>query len=219
MSRFLIALLALSFTFLTSFSLAAGQGENANFRSYKIQASLFDDGRLIGQPVITLRHGEPVIMTVAKNPGYSLRLVATELPADQIGRRVSVNSEVYLRFMGSWRLVAAPNLAIPIGSSARFELGAAGRRDKPTGHPFKVQMSVVDFAPTAAQAQGFKQNACSERKEAIWRETMANKPITVRAQNVELQQADKCCKSGNLTCCGGDRTCCSDGVSGNACCV
>lgn len=124
---------------------ASGQASIPGSRVYSIRAVLHDNGRAIGAPNITLREGSAAIVTLSTHQGYSIRLVAEEQPASsRYRRRVLVKSEIYLRFMNQWRLVAAPGLTVPLGKSATFKLAASGRTDRPTGHPFVLTISVED---------------------------------------------------------------------------
>lgn len=117
--------------------------------SYKVSASLFDDGKLIGQPTITLREGQPAKIMVSSEPGYSLRILARELPVStRYGRQIMVTSDIALRHKNKWTPVSSPSLTIPIGTRASFELEAAARKDKSTVHPFRIEMMVTDFAST-----------------------------------------------------------------------
>lgn len=144
MRRLWSGLLALSFTVPVSYGPALSQGLTPP--SYKVSASLFDGGKLIGQPTITVREGQPARIVVSSEPGYSLRLVARELPRWQGKRRVVVTSEIALRHRNEWVPVSSPSLAMPIGTRASYELSAAGRTDKSTIHPFRVEMTVTDAA-------------------------------------------------------------------------
>lgn len=144
MRRLFSGLLALSFTASAIHGPALSQVAAA---SYKVSASLFDDGKLIGQPTITLREGQPAKIIVASESGYSLRILARELPvSSQFGRRIMVTSEIALRHKNRWTPVSSPSLAIPIGTRVSYELDATARKDKSTGHPFRIEMTVTDFA-------------------------------------------------------------------------
>lgn len=200
---------------------AISQSASESERAYELRGQLFDDGKLIGAPHILLRANQPAIITVDQDRGYSLKAIAREGDASaKSGRRLVVETDVYLRRGGQWARVAAPRFTIPIGKLASFELDASGRTDRATDYPFKMEITVTDATLTAQRKLGFLANACSEKKTALWQSKMANRPLLIHAQLPQmLPPRDDCCKSGNLTCCGGPQTCCSDGVSGNGCCV
>ncbi len=164
-----LLLLAIVVTSSSVVSSASGRAGGAASRVYSIKAVLHDNGRVIGAPHVTLREGTPAIVTSSTDQGYSIRFVAEEQPVSaQYGRRVTVRSEIYLRFMNQWRLVASPGLLIPIGKSASFQLSASGRTDRPTGHPFKMTMSVSDARTTASIKNSRQRSAWSEKNEALW---------------------------------------------------
>lgn len=145
MRRLFSGLLALSLAAPASFGPAMSQVPSV--ASYKVSASLFDDGKLIGQPTITLREGEPARIMVSSEPGYSLRIVARELPVSkQLGRRIMVTSDIALRRMNKWMPVSSPTLTIPIGTRASYELDAVAQKDKSTVRPFRIEMTVTDIA-------------------------------------------------------------------------
>lgn len=145
MRRLFSGLLVLSFTAPASNGPALSQV--ATVPSYKVSASLFDDGKLIGQPTITLREGQPAKIMVSSGPGYSLRILARELPVSRrFGRRIIVRSDIALRHMNKWTPVSSPSLTIPIGTRVSYELKATARKDKSTVHPFRIEMTITDSA-------------------------------------------------------------------------
>lgn len=144
MRRLLSGLLASSFIALASSGPALSRVPAAP--SYKVSASLFDGGRLIGQPTITVREGQPARIMVSSEPGYSLRILVRELPRSEVGRRVVVSSEIVLSHQNKWMPVSSPSLTMPIGTRVSYELSADGRTDKSTTHPFRVEITVSDAA-------------------------------------------------------------------------
>ncbi len=105
----------------------------------------YDGERLIGAPSLTVREDQPAIVTMSTDNGYSMRLVAPEEPLSaQHGRRVTVTTEVFFRFLNRWAPVASPSFTIPVSKSASFTLPGSGRTDKATRDPFKLNITVSD---------------------------------------------------------------------------
>jgi hypothetical protein len=175
---------------------------------------------LIGAPIVRLKENQPAIITLEQDGGYSLKVVARESDTtSQHGRRLIVDSEVFLRKSGQWARIAAPRFTIPIGKAASFELDAPTRKDSASGYPFKMEITVTDASVTAQRKGGLLPNACSAKQIALWQSKMANAPLLRQANLATMIPPLSCCKDGNLTCCGEAGTCCWDGVTGNGCCV
>jgi hypothetical protein len=144
---FLIAVLG---TVVSFSSPATSQASGAGVRTFKVDATLHDGGRLVGAPSVILRENAPAIVSLSSDGGYSMRLVAREEPySAQFGRRVSVTSEIHLRTMDRWAAVASPTLILPIGKSAVYESRGSGRAAQETDRSFKLSLTVSDMAEPA----------------------------------------------------------------------
>lgn len=143
---------------------AVSQSTSESERTYELRGQIFDDGKLIGAPIVRLRENQPAIITLEQDGGYSLKVIARESDSTpQYGRRLTVDSEVFLRKTGEWARVAAPRFTIPIGKTASFELDSPARKDGTSGYPFKMEITVTDASVTAQRKGGVLTNACSEK--------------------------------------------------------
>lgn len=130
---------------LTPLTASAAQPEQNSPGVYRLEMSLFDDGRLVGQPRITVSEGKPVIVTVEKDGGYSMRLVAIRTEGQPQGRRLRLSAEIFFRKGTGWRQVAAPRLTLALGQTATIET-----RQQGTARTFKLDVLANQASPSAA---------------------------------------------------------------------
>ncbi len=123
----LVSFLAL---LVTPLAASALQTDQTKPRHYQLQISLFDGDRLVGRPRVKVADGTPAIISIGREGGYSIRLVATRAEGQsQIGK-VRLAAEVFFREGSGWRQVAAPRLSFALGTTATFET-------QPRGTPFR----------------------------------------------------------------------------------
>ena len=207
-------LIAFACLIVTPLAAGALQTSQPNPRHYRLHISLFDGHRLVGQPRITVADARPAIVTVEREGGYSIRLVATQ-PAEQSqSGRVRLAAEVFYVDGGKWRQVAAPRLTLAVGTTATVESQPRGTASR----AFKMEVLATHASPSNVSAQN---RPCTKALQTAWRSSMAE-PIgaAVFRTAYAAQEGLKCCDTGCLKCCGGSGTCCEDAhncVGG--CCV
>lgn len=111
----------------------AGQPAEAAGAGYRLEVALFDGERAVGRPTLTLREGQPATITVDRDGGYSLRVVARPDPMRR--NSVLVATAVRLRRGDAWTTVASPSLSLQLGGSGSVELAGA--------NPFRMEISVA----------------------------------------------------------------------------
>lgn len=165
MKAFWLTVLA-AFIVVSTWSVGASASQaDRDVPLYRLQISLFDGDRLVGQPNVTVSHGQPAIVTVEKAGGYSLRVVTARDEAQPESGRIKVATEVFFREGSGWRQVAAPRMTLVIGTKGTVEAQSRGTPSR----PFRMEVLAID-APAAAAS--LRSTACSKATQSAWRKAM-----------------------------------------------
>lgn len=211
MRHYMLGLLAVMVTILFPTVLAA----QSSAEIYGIEMKLFDGDRLVGNPKVTAEAGSPVILTLDRDGGYSMRLTAR--PAEAAGE-VAFDAEIYLQSAGQWVAAARPQMRLQQGEASTLETtrksAAAGERSK-----FRFEIEVVNAGQIAAAA-GAAPCSVDATADASWLDMMQNLVKEFPAGSGALIQTSNCCENSCLKCCGGRGACCSDPYNCTAgCCT
>lgn len=201
--------------FLTPLPTLAQEGGNV----FEINAKIYSQGRLIGNPVLRAMAGSEVVTAIHDVDGYGLRLTIDEAP-NTGGSRFIINSRIYIPHDGQWILVAAPEIRSAFGYTAKFDDGSR----------YAIEYTVNKLGITATSNELPSLEDCPILK--LFDDPAPLKGVTVvgtGALKTSLGDSARmagpvdgnCCRSGNMTYCGtpGAGVCCSDGMTGNSCCA
>jgi hypothetical protein len=61
-----------------------GAGAPTFAQNYTVAAKIVQEGNVVGEPVVALKHGVPALISVAGDGGYELELTVTEQAADEV---------------------------------------------------------------------------------------------------------------------------------------
>lgn len=113
--------------------------------AYSLDLRFAVDGVLLGEPKMSVAAGQPALVTVDKEGGYSLRVTATPLGAD----RVQVDAVAYRRVNGDWVLTATPSMQMSLGSRASVQ-SATNRAASTPFFRFEALVTSSKVAGTSA---------------------------------------------------------------------
>lgn len=172
-------------------------------RTYRVQLSIIDGGRVIGQPSITIRAGREGRISLAGVYGVTLTVGSTF----DSSYPVSLTTSVSLPVDGQLVQVAMPSFRMRLDQQASAEI-----MNERTARNLRVeavvsrstQSSAADVRPCDVIAQDESASSTLLRK-AYFQPADPNPKLCCSVP----------CGDRTLTCCGG---CCSEGTCGASCC-
>lgn len=95
--------------------------------AYHVEMQFYVDGALLGKPRLTVASGQPALMIVEKEGGYSIQVTISPLG----GHRVQLNATAYRSANGAWLLTAVPQLQTSLGEKASVQFAGDRAALKP----------------------------------------------------------------------------------------
>lgn len=183
---------------------------------YAVELKFVVDGIVLGEPRITVVAGQPALMTVEKEGGYSIRTMVRNIA----GNRVQIDATLYRRVNGTWILTGSPSIQTGLGVRGLAQSTSADGLQRGPAYRFEALVT----SPKTAQLGSAR--PCTKIALQRWDAAMQGEKLALLEASVHQEPptfppgGSTCCSTGCLTCCGAAGTCCSDRTNCNGgCCV
>jgi len=216
-------------TFLIALVLWAPDGsaqstDSASGRVYSVSAFIYEDNRLIGAPVLTVREGVTGLITRNEGASFAFEVNVVRAGADAAARfgrpaepdELHVEGAIYFADQASWREVIAPAMLVGLDRRATVEQDIYGQNFRRAGADDFIDSVTVEILVTEVDESWFENAGQPEADCSI--DTLAS-PMSpdflVETAAQTTGSDDNCCTTSCFTCC---NACCCDSANCNACC-
>lgn len=117
-------------------------------RGFEVETTLYDGDRVVGRPKVNAREHHDVIVEVAKEGGYRLRLRVDGQSGDVSSNAATVTSHIQFFRQNRWHDVASPILTVGDKGIATMRINVASGND---GRPFQIDVKLRSKVLTSAE--------------------------------------------------------------------
>ncbi len=207
--KFLTYLVVLFGALVTTASASPSLQDKDAAAHYPVDLEIMYNDRTMGTPRLTLREGQPAVISYEKINGYSLRATLTR---KAMNNRLLANleTELYVEQSGKWKKVSTPIIMQPFGGDSSIEVARPGG-----GQPLLRMRVKIGSAVIAAAKMG---KPCDRASYVAWKDAMS-KPLVLTPAAATSLQSTPCYQGGYFRCCGQSARCADPHNCKGSCCT